>query len=670
MIFMLSALWLTAFNAHAQRRGLPDLSSKTTIEDSKKIDKPGNAWNLTFPLGMHSATDIDTTTLNYQRNSIPALVSDAWASTGNLGAEGINMVYFNRPQTNTFFFSDALLHWIPTFSGQKFYNVYTPTTIVSYNFAGNRQNHQDRLKMDFVGNVNRRIGVGAFADYLYSKGCYEAQATKDFSFGLSAYYFGERYETQLFFQTYNFLNKENGGITNDLYVTDPAQLQGGVDKIEPKSIPVRLSAAHSRLNGSRFFMTHAYKVGFWSEEQVNDTLTRDVYVPVTRFIYSFDYNSVKHSFINTNTAQGQDFWEDFYLNPLGTEDYSYLREFTNSIGIEMIEGFRKWAKFGLSAYAMLQNQSFRQPTSYDTYNSVEAEAGELTPFPDGFTCAPRANRTRFFIGGRLEKTKGSIIRYDADVRLGLAGDCAGDIQANGNLSTRFRMLGDTVEIRANASFLNTAPSYLLNHYVSNHFVWNNSFGKTRTLRIGGELYIPWTRTRLSANVENIQNLIYFNSSSLPTQHGGNVQIVSASITQNLRFGIWNWDNTVTWQKTGNSDVLPLPELIVNSNMYLHFTAFKVLKLNIGVDCDFYTRYRGYNYQPATMIFHVQDKDGINTGGFPFCTAYATARLYKVRFYLCWSHVNQGWFTKSYFSLPHYPVNPRRLQIGLSVDFPN
>ena len=72
-----------------------------------------------------------------------------------------------------------------------------------------------------------------------------------------------------------------------------------------------------------------------------------------------------------------------------------------------------------------------------------------------------------------------------------------------------------------------------------------------------------------------------------------------------------------------------------------------------------------------MQFIVQDPEtAVKVGNFPFANLYATCKLYKVRFYVLWSHFNQGWISKNYFSLPHYPVNPRNLQFGLSVDFAN
>ena len=260
--------------------------------------------------------------------------------------------------------------------------------------------------------------------------------------------------------------------------------------------------------------------------------------------------------------------------------------------------------------------------------------------------------------------------YAASAKFGLVGDVVGDIELDGNLTTRFKLFGDSVKISANAEFKNQAQPYLLQNYISNHFAWNNDFGKTRRYKAGGELLIPWTNTKLSAGVENIENMVYFDALSLPRQHNGNIQVFSARLDQKFKVGILNWNNTIYYQKTSNSDVLPLPELTIYSNLFLKFIAFKVLKLQIGVDCDYYTSYNGYNYQPATMSFHVQGADKIKVGNYPICNAYVSARLYKTRFYVLWSHVNQGMFSKNSFLLPHYPMNPRRLEMGLSIDFSN
>lgn len=200
-------------------------------------------------------------------------------------------------------------------------------------------------------------------------------------------------------------------------------------------------------------------------------------------------------------------------------------------------------------------------------------------------------------------------------------------------------------------------------------MWDNDFGKTRSLRIGGILNIPHTKTRIDVGVENIQNHLYFNDRSMPTQHGGSVQVFSASLNQDFRFKALNWNNRVTYQTSSNQDVIPLPQLTVYSNLYLLFKVAKVLNVQFGIDCDYYTSYNALGYQPALMSFYNQRE--VKVGNYPFMNAYINMKLSRARFYVLFSHFNQGMFGGSnYFSAAHYPLNPRRFQMGISVDFAN
>ena len=659
-------------SAFAQGRS----SSESSSAEKNKTYPPGSAWTLSYPLGTHIESTLDTVLYNYQRQFVTALTSDAWATTGQFTGPAINMIYFQRPEELPFYFNNSLSYWLPTFSKQKFYNVFIPFTQLSYNMGYGTENRTDHLKATFAGNVNRKVGIGAWIDYPYTKGSYASQAAKGLGYGVSVYYTGSRYEMQAFFNHWNHLNKENGGITDDLYITNPAELQGGVNDIEPKSIPTRLSDAHNRLVGSQLYMSHAYKVGFWRDiTQEEDTVERREYVPVTKFIYTFDWKKDRHFFINQNQPEATKFWENTYFNNSETRDNAYWWSVSNTLGVELVEGFQKWAKFGLSAYATYEIDKFHYEVEgmkeiiNPPADQTETPAG-LTPLPENYAGSLGKTRNRLWVGGRLEKTKGSIIRYAADARFGLIGDAIGEVDVRGRLDTRFRLGKDTVRIGVNGYFKNLEPDYMLNHYVGNHFIWNNDFGKIRSFRVEGNLYIPWSRTELRVGVENVQNQVYFNSACVPQQHSGNIQVFSAAIDQKLRFGIWNWDNTFTYQASSNTDIQPLPAFTLYSNMYLYFKAFKALTVQIGVDCNWYTKYRALDYQPATMTFHSQGSDAVDVGNFIFSNVYLTAKLYKVRFFLMCSHLNQGWFSKDYFSLPHYPIDPRQFRLGLSIDFAN
>ena len=143
-----------------------------------KADEPVNyeskskAWTLLPPLGIHEPSTIDTLLYNYGQRSVPSAQSPAYASVGNLGGSGMNMLYFERRPMSDFFFRDALRAWLPMQGDHRFYNTRVPMTLVSYNTGGGRENKQDRLQATFSGNASSRLQFGANVDYIYSKGSY------------------------------------------------------------------------------------------------------------------------------------------------------------------------------------------------------------------------------------------------------------------------------------------------------------------------------------------------------------------------------------------------------------------------------------------------------------------------------------------------------------------
>ncbi len=634
----------------------------------KPVIAPSYAWKMIEPLGLREKTTLDTLPTNYGQQSVPSMRSDAWATTGNLGAEGINMIISKRQAMSKFFLEDAISTWLPSVHTMKFYNTRIPMTLLSFNSAGGRDNSQERLSTVFSGNINAKAQFGALLDYLYSKGCYDNQAAKNLIWGFSGSYIGDRYEFQGFLNHWNSVNKENGGITDPLYITDPAVLQGGVASINPKSIPTNLTDAHTRFKGTDLLLNNRYKVGYWHEEEVldeqADTMkTIRTYIPVTSFIWTLHYKEGKHIFDNGSSREDGEFFKNTYLSPGFTHDRTTFSSIENTIGVSLLEGFNRYAKFGLAAYLSYEIRKYNQTP--DTLARVEG----LTPFPDGITSiAPNVTQNIARIGGQLTKQRGSILTYSATAEFGIIGAEAGDIRASGNVSTRFKLFGDSVSITGFGGFRNEAAPYLMNNYLSNHFIWQNDFGKIRRVNFGGCLDLPFSGTTLSVEAANLQNYIYFNNDFLPRQHGSSIQTFSARLEQRIKAGILHWDNRVTYQTTSDENILAIPKLAVYSNLYLKFK-IATLHVQLGVDCDYYTEYYAPNYQPATASFGNQHE--VKVGNYPFMNAYANMKLSKTRFYVLFSHFNQGMFGgDNYFSLPNYPLNPRRFQIGLSIDFSN
>ena len=660
-------LLVCGVDAWAQLKQANVKANTSTKNDSAKLVKP-SAWTITQPLGLRYESTIDTLQDNYCQNYVPVNRSIAFATTGNYGAPGMTQIFFDRKNGSEFFFEDVIETWIGKLSDQKYYNTGEPMTLLSYTTGGNKYNNQDRLEGVFSGNVNKRLQLGAMLDYIYSKGNYDYQAAKNFMWGINGSYIGDRYEMQAFYNNYTMLNKENGGITDDRYITDPAEVQAGETKVDAKTIPTNLRAAHSRLIGHNFYMNHRYKVGYYKtwKDSVNDTIEHKEYVPVTSFIWTLDYKSNTHKFMNENVAEDKAFFENCYLSVNGTNERTEYSSLSNTLGVSLLEGFSKYAKFGLAAYATYELRKYKQVN--DTMLYAENRDANLTPAP-GYVIKGKDTENVGWVGAQLTKQKGAILTYNVDARLGLLGSVVGDVTVSGDINTRIPLWGDSVKVTGYGYFKNEESPYLLRNYISNHFIWKNDFGKVRRVRVGGRLAVPHTRTRLDVGVENLNNYVYFDNMALPAQCKENIQVFSASAEQNFRFKVLGWDNKLTYQTSTNESVLSLPKFAVYSNLYLKFKISGVLNVQLGVDCNYYTQYYAPAYNPATMVFHTQNE--IKCGDFVWMNAYANMKLSKARFFVMFSHVNQGLFGgNNYFSVPHYPLNGRKFQFGVSVDFKN
>ena len=639
--------------------------SKTAKPKKQRVE-PSFAWSVSEPLGLHYPSTIDTIHLDYHRTMVPSMVSDAWLTTGNYGAPGQDQIFFDRPVTGEFFFEDAIGAWLHDTGTMRYYNTRIPMTLLSHSTGGDKYSNLDRTRLEFSGNVNRKTQVGGGLDYIYSKGSYDVQADKDFTWRLFGSHMGDRYELQTFFNHYNYTTKESGGITDDRYITDPAEVQGGETRVDNKSIPSHLNSAHSHLEGSQLYLNQRYKVGFYRyrRDSVTDTVIDRTYVPVTSFIWTLDFKHSQHQFINSSTSEDRSFFDHTYLSPDGTNEETKFWRLRNTVGVSMLEGFNKWAKFGFAVYGTHEVRRYTQAA--DSLTGTEQDDG-LDSLPVDIVHAKTQNL--LWVGGQLTKQQGSLLRYNATAQFGVLGDAAGEVDIAGDVTTRFRLLGDTVSIKGYGYFKNLSVPYLLQHFISNHYAWDNSFAKTKRVRVGGELNIPHTWTNVNVGYETLTDYIYWDADGLPAQHSGAIHVLSARWHQGLHFKAFNWENSVTLQTSSNETVLPLPKLAIYSNLYATFAIARVLHVQLGVDGNFYTKYYAPSYNPATMTFHSQQE--IKCGGFPLLNLYANFKMKQARFFVAWTHFNQKIHSgDAYFATPHYPLNPARLQVGVSVNFVN
>ena len=204
------------------------------------------------------------------------------------------------------------------------------------------------------------------------------------------------------------------------------------------------------------------------------------------------------------------------------------------------------------------------------------------------------------------------------------------------------------------------------------------------LRAEGELRIDRTHTHLTAGVTDLNNYTYLadygqiqtNGTVLKDiragQESSDIQVIDATLNQDIRLGILHWDNSITWQYSSNQDILPLPQLNVFSNLYLKFKYFKKMDIEFGGDVTWFTEYYAPDYSPAAGQFYTQNENSkVKVGNYPLINAYLNCVLRSVRFYVMVYHVNYGMTGNNIgapFWAPHYPMNPRMFKIGISWTF--
>jgi hypothetical protein len=318
-------------------------------------------------------------------------------------------------------------------------------------------------------------------------------------------------------------------------------------------------------------------------------------------------------------------------------------------GLSMREGFSKWAKFDLTALLSYERRAY-------------------TFMPDAITHKRSATQNAIYIGGEISKRTGKILRYEADGRFGIAGENIGDVDITGKIETRIPLLKDTASISGRASIKNLSPTFYEKNFHSKYFWWDNmNFNKVNKIRFGGTIDFPQTKTGIGIDIENITNYIYFDNTGYVNQESSSIQILAATLVQNMRFGAIHWDNRLVYQTSSNRDIIPLPDLSVYSNLYLQFLVSKVLTIQIGGNVHYFSEYYSPVYEPITQQFRLQANTKV--GNYPIISGYVNCHLKYTRFFIEFYNLSASFINPpNYFSMPNYPLNPQIFKLGLSWDF--
>ena len=704
-------------------------TSDSIQSQHKEIHRGLSVWTVDERFGDRTPAEPDTLSYLYMNSVFTTGLRGEFNTTGNLGAPRLNRIFIDRNTQGQFIFTQPYDFFITPVEQFHFTNTYTPVTNLTYHSCGDRTDGEDHFKASFAVNAGKRFGAGFKFNYLYGRGYYSNNSAALFNYTMYASYLGDRYQAHLLTTFDHQKQAENGGITNDNYITHPESFN---DNYSDNEIPTALSQQWNRNDHQHIFLTHRYNVGFnrqvpmteqeieakkfamksqkeneaaeakerarkeakrngleFDEEEYEEELKRqatmgrpdsiaatepadttwmkDEYVPVTSFIHTIKFDNYKRIYQAYQTPGGY-----------------YASEYNATNRYEGDSIYDKTSHYELKntlAIAMLEGFNKWVKTGLKIFASHDYRHFTLPDSEGGWT---KYTEQAISIGGQLSKTEGHTFHYNVTGEFGIAGDDAGEILVDAHADVNFRLWGDTIQLAAKGFFHHAPLPFYYNNYHSRHYWWDEDLKMTTHTRVEGLFSLKRTKTRLRVAYDNLQDYAYFATSYQigekyerlgntvrPKQSSDNISLLTAQLMQDFRLGPLNLEAVVTYQKSSHEDILPVPQLNLYGNLYLRFKIAKVLKCDLGGDIRWFTKYHAPEYVPGIGQFAVQENTDVRTdiGNYPIVNVYANFHLKQTRFFVMMSHINAG-DGGNKFLTPHYPINSRVLRLGVSWNFFN
>lgn len=621
----------------------------------------------------------DTLThLTYQFHA-PEFRSLGVAYQGNISHPWQAKLFFDRPRRlQDFFYQDGYHRMFYTPEEVRFYDTKTPFTYVTYWRNFNTNENEDIVAADLGVNMGKRLNVGLNFDYRNSGGFYAQQRSKDARYRIFTSYRGDRYELFAYIANDYYKQEENGGITNADYIYNPERYTNSRTRISARDVPVLIPTGEltNFARSGHAFLAQSFRLGSYrtlqrkslprgidpSEKGALDSL---VFVPVGAVSLTNYWNRQSRQFVALggenslwDTALGkpavtkqrtsQDGTVSSYVLPHDTAQLTTLK---TTLALSLLEGFRPWVKFGLSAYIRHENRWVKNPDL-----SLQAYA-------------PTHHFSSTFVGGLMERQEGSGLNFSARGEVGVLGEDLGALKLEGDLRTAFHLFKRDFALSADAFLENARPSYFAAHHHGTYHWWDKDLQFTRRVELGAKVDLASWGTRLEARTASLQNHLYFDAQGELQQHRDLIQVLMLRARQTGSLGVLNWEAEGAFQQSTQPSVLPLPSLTLGADVYLRFLIAKVLRLDLGLRGYWHSAYFAPYYQPTHQQFALQEEGRVG-GQAPLLNAYANLRLKRARFFFQMYNLGEALFSNERLSMYKYPYAPMHLSAGVVVDLNN
>ncbi len=518
----------------------------------------------------------------------------------------------------------------------RYYDTKSPFTDM-YLVLGAR--NQNILNFDFNQNITPRLNVGFNVQ----------RFTSERQFGTSA----ARSQTErLLAQNWGLLLHGNYRTKDDRYT-----LLAHVNHMN-HSLPEQGGNVFSRdVNGQTLefdYEGQARLAGTLGWERRTNIHLYHQYVPAAglQFFHRLDYQIQTNNYKDDELVANQlfsKFYPRILKDSTRTQQDVYWHALDNTFGIK---GIYNRGKSAYNYRLFYRQRIFSQQSDYNLA-STTGLSGEAQP-----------NKNRYSASG-FENYVGGWLGYyfpDSLSRLTAEGEYlvgTGAFRLNGQLESRLFTAGFTTML--------AQPTLISQRFISNHYEWNNQnrFGLRGTQHAYGLLnvrYKDWTVSP-GADFWLLNNYVYFNQRAEPAQLATAFTMFRIGLVATYTRARFRASTQVYYTPlNAGDDVLRLPTLFVNGRVQYDFIYAKVLHIQTGLELHYKSAYYADAYMPVTQQYHLQDQQ--LTEGALLADAFANMRVNRVRFFLKFSHVNQGLFAPGYFVAPGFLQLQRGFGFGV------
>ena len=635
---------------------------------------------------------------NYNFHDYPIYKEDVnatWLGVSGSPAQLYN--YFKRQEIDNAIFYTPYQLWTYTPENLPQFNTKTPYTELDYygTLFANKEKEESNIRIRTTQNITPELNVLLEYHRYGSRGMLKNEDTDNRNVVMAANYTGKKYLMHAGYIYDRIERGENGGVVDTKMIRDTV--------LDPRELDVYLSNARNSLKRNTLFLDQTYRIPFTfldkeyrakkKEEMLrlaardsimasgdsiaiakykeleadrlereaetaaaSDTLKTDI---TTAFIgHSSEYSVFRKKYTdNITDAFGKEFYDDrFYINPSQSQDSLRVMKFENRFFIRL----QPWksdgivSKLDVGVGDKLANYFTFKPSDY-----IQGRSNVLQ------------NSAYIYAGAQGQYQK--YLEWDAFGKYNFLGYEINDFAINANAIFKvypFRKDRQSpLQLKAHFETNLKEPDYYQQHLYTNHYKWDNDFGKISTTKVEGTLSIPRWKMDASFGYALLDNNIYYDTLGIVRQNPKPMSVMTASLRKDFQLWKFHFDHRLLFQLSSDKEVIPLPMLGLNLRYYAEFVVVKnAMTMQIGANGTFTTKWYAPAYNPVLGVFHNQNKEEF--GNCPYIDAFVNVQWKRVSVFLKMVNLNMGWPNESadYFSAAGYIAPQRAFKIGITWPF--